>query len=93
MLKHCQFEDTERNEIKSKISKCQHIGVNGNEKRQCLNKYKRKDEEENIGYVLFSFIVFLLPLQKESNHLKDINKGTISLYYLMCIPKIGLLYN
>lgn len=61
-----------------------------NEEGKSLDKFESEDKREDIGYVPFFFVI---PPQKESNRLIDMGKGIKSLNHLVCIPKIGLLYN
>ena len=61
-----------------------------NKKREGLDKFDTKDEENNRGYVPLPFIA---SPKKKSNHLTDINKRPKSLNYLIYISKIGSLYN
>ncbi len=68
------------------------MDVHDDKEEQSLVKYKCEDEEKDIEYVSLPFVT-PPPLRKESNRLTDIDDGTKSLNYLVCIPKIGLSYN
>lgn len=57
-----------------------------------MDKYEDEGEGEDVRYILSPFIT-LFPSQKKSNHLIDMGKRTKSLNHLVCITKIGLLYN
>ncbi len=93
VLKRQRFKDSESEERKPRVSKCQRLGVHDDEEGQSLDKYEGEDEGEDVGYVLLSFVAPPPPPQKESNRLTDMGKGTRSLNHLVCIPKIGLSYN
>lgn len=93
VLMYQQFEDSKSNEIKSKISKRQHIDIYDNEKRHGLDKYKGESEDEGedegIKYVFLLFVTYHPPSQKKLNRPTDLDKRTRSLNYLVYIPKIG----
>ncbi len=92
MLRCQVFEDSKREKTEPKVSKCQHVSIHDNEKEQCLHEYEDKGEGEDIGYVLFPFVIFPPP-QKNSNRLTDIGEKRRSLNQLVCMSKISLSYN
>ncbi len=53
--------------------------MHDNKEREGLDKYKSKDEKQNIRYVFFLFVTPFFLFQKELNHLIDINKRIKSL--------------
>lgn len=67
--------------------------MNDNKEKQSLDKYEDENKKKYIKYVLFPFVTSLLLPQKESNRSTDMSKGTKSLNHLVCISKIGYLYN
>ena len=86
VFKHQRFEDNGSNKIELRGSKHQRLDLRDDEEEEGLDKFEGKSEGEDIGYVLFLFIA---PLQKESNCVTNIGKGTKSLNHLVYIPKIG----
>lgn len=71
--------DSESNNTKPKVSKCQRIDVYEHKKEENLDKYKGKGNK----YILFLFNAFYLLFYKESNRLTDLDEGTISLNHLI----------
>ena len=90
MLKRKQFEDSKNDKTELRGSKYQQLYIHDNEEEESLNKFESKNKREDIGYILLLFISFA---QKKSNPLTDINTGTKNLNHLLCILKIGYLYN
>ncbi len=93
MLKRQQFEDSESEERKSRVSKRQRLGMHNDEERQSLDEYEGENEGEDIGYIPLPFVAPLPPPRKESNRSTDMGKRIKSLNYLVYIPKIALSYN
>ena len=79
VLKHQQFEDNKSEKTGPRISKHECVGVYDDES---LDKYKG-EEGKDVGYNLLLFVT-LPPLQKESNRLTDMDKGTRNLNHLVC---------
>ncbi len=52
------------------------------EEREGLDEFEGEDERENIEYIP---LLFITPLQKESNCRTDIGRGIKSLNHLLCI--------
>ncbi len=61
-------------------------------KGQSLDEYESEGKGKNVGFILLPFVT-LSPPRKESNHSTDMSEGIRSLNYLVCIQKMGLLYN
>lgn len=72
--------------MESSLSKCQRFNVHDNKERQGLDEYESKGESKK--YIFFPFIAPLLPSQRQSNYLTDLDKGTKSLNYFVYILKI-----
>ena len=85
MLKHPQFEDSGSDEIELRGSKCQRLHEHNKEEANGLDE--NEGEIKSARYISPPFIPLSL-LQKVLNHLSDLDKGTKSLNYFVCIPKI-----
>lgn len=85
MLKRQRFNDSESKKITSR--KRQQFNEHNNKKRQNLDK--NKSELEGDKYIPLPLFAFFFPLEKESNRLSDLCKGTKSLIHLIWISKNG----
>ncbi len=86
MLKHQWFEDSGSDKWESKGSKRQRLDLCDDGEGESLDEFEGESEREDIGYVP---LLFVAPLQKESNRPTDMGEGIRSLNHLVYILIIG----
>lgn len=75
--------------MKPRVSKRHYVSIYNNKKEQSLDKYKGKNEKEDIEYISF-LLVALSPLfQNKSNHSTNMDKRIKHLNNFIYISKIG----
>ena len=86
VLKRQWFKDSGIDKTELKGSKYQYLDKRDDELKNSLDEDEGKIED--IRYISSPFVSLLFLPQNVSNRLSDLAKETMSLNYLVCIPKI-----